>query len=128
MLRTNKTYTVEERARGCRWLLDVNTKNKRGEKLFIELTRCTCDTSSKNAMTRRWKAAGFIPRAYESYWSVDTYVYDPDGNCRGSYNPQITYNKEDKHACIDFRWLLDGATDENAAALVLEILGRFGNE
>lgn len=125
MLKTNKTYTVEEVAPGCRWFLNVHTKNKKGERLVIELTRCTCDTSSKNAITRRWKDAGFIPRAYESYWRVDTYCYDPDGNCWGRYNPQTAYNQEEKHACIDFRYLLDGATDENAAALVLEILGRF---
>lgn len=125
MLKSNKTYTVEEVAQGCRWFLNVNTKNKKGERLVIELTRCTCDTSSKNAITRRWEAAGFIPRAYESYWSVETYCYDPEGNCWGRYNPQITYNQEEKHACIDFRYLLDGATDENAAALVLEVLGRF---
>lgn len=139
---------VEERAEGRRWLYTFSEKNEKGELIQVELSKCEPDNKLGSSLPRLWAKNGFIDRVLESYWCVDTYATEENGNCYGRYNPQVMdkvevttegyYNKEKdeyenrevkkcRHV-LNFDWLLE-PTEENLIKLLEEVERRaFGVE
>lgn len=107
-----KKFEVEKMTE-TRAFYTCTEKNKKGEKLVIEVYRATNDNGTI------WKKSGFIDRDLLSYWSIQTYAYDTENNCFGLYNPQIK-----KINTLDFDWVLE-ATSENLEILLAETYKRF---
>ena len=100
---------------------DVNAKH---EKIIVDVMKIVTDPTDKHGTAYHWRKAGLTKRIITNYWSVQTYVYDTDGNCHGAYNP--TYRPRDTwpHSWVlDFDWIIP-ATDENRDKLLDEIIRR----
>ena len=123
-------YTKETRADGD-WLT-YESKNEKGETLVINIRKVSHDLKYKKSLMNLWVKNGWLPKALESFWSIDTYITDADGNCYGRYNPQtIWYQKFNSKGevvqnrnIINFEWILD-ATPENYEKLIAETERRF---
>lgn len=118
-----KEYTIEQMAE-TRWFYSFTDLNEKGEKLIIELSKCSDDTSSKS-LPKLWKKHGYMDRVLETYWCIETYVKDSEGNSYGRYNPQHTSN-ELGHAVIDFDWMFE-ATENNKEKLINEVFRLFSS-
>ena len=57
-----------------------------GERLYVELTRCT-DNGSPRSVPALWYNHGYTPERLADWWDVKTYATDDRGNCLGRYNP-----------------------------------------
>lgn len=112
-------YTIEKRAEN-REMYEFTDINAKREKLAIEIIKITCDLKNKNAIMNLWKKNGYIENVLLSYWSVQVYVQDSEGNCFGCYNPTIIFGK------INFEWLLE-ATENNKQKLINEVYKRFSS-
>ena len=94
--------------------------NNKGESLLIELTKIECNTKDKNSLPVLWYKHGYMNRILESYWYVDTYVRDIEGNCYRKYDPTKINGK------INFNWKFE-ATEENKEKFLIEIYNMFIN-
>ncbi len=110
-------YTIEKITEDREWykFTDINAK---GEKLLIEVMKITCDLKNKNSIMNLWKKNGYIENVMPSYWRVQVYIEDSEGNCFGRYNPTIINGK------INFEWLFE-ATEDNKQKLINEVYKRF---
>lgn len=115
---------VEEIAEGRRLLYTFSEKNEKGELIQVELSKCKPDNKSDSSLPRLWAKNGFIDRVLESYWYVDTYVTEENGNCYRRYNPTVIKGTTK----LDFDWVIE-ATEENLIKLLEEVERRaFGVE
>lgn len=119
-----KKYMVEQVAEG-RWFYRFTDVNEKGEKLIIELMKCE-DYSSKKSLPKLWKKSGYLDRVLETYWCIETYVKDTEGNFYGMYNPQHKLSKDKKRMVIDFDWMFE-ATEENREKLINEVYQLFSS-
>ena len=118
-----KEYTIEKMAE-TRWFYTFTDVNEKGEKIIIELDKCEDWKESKKSLPKLWKKGGYIDRVLETYWSIQTYVKDTEGNSYGMYNPQIKWSKEEKRPIINFDWMFE-ATEENKEKLINEVYRLF---
>jgi hypothetical protein len=117
-----KKYTVEQITE-ARWVYSFTDVNEKGEKLVIELTRCE-DNSSNNSLPKLWKKEGYIDRVLETYWCINTYVKDTEGNSFCMYNPQ--HKISEGRMVINFDWMFE-ATEENREKLINEVYKLFSS-
>lgn len=116
-------YTVEEMA-PTRWFYYCNEKNAKGERLVIEVSKCIVNLKDKNELMNLWKKAGYIKNTLPTWWSIETYAHDTEGNCFGLYNPTVKRSEDGKRSVINFDWMLE-ATEENLNLLLEEVYNRF---
>ncbi len=117
-------YTVEQRLEN-RYVYNFEEINEKKERLVIEVTKANVNLEDKNTMMNKWKKAGYIEKAFPSYWSIDTYIYDSEGGCWMKYNPAV--KKAEDGTCrnvINFDWILE-ATEENLLKILEETYSRF---
>lgn len=114
-----KKIKVDEMAKNTRWFVTFEELNSKGEQIIIEFSRCT-NPGGKNSLPYLWKKNGFINRILENWWSIQVYVTDSDGRCRGAYNPTSKLSEDGKRMVINFTWMLE-ATEENAKKLFNEV-------
>ena len=119
-----KNYTVETMVEGRRYFINFTEKNRKGETLVIELTKCEDDPNYKKSLPKMWEKSGYIDRVLTSYWSVSTYVTDTENGCRGDYNPQHKLSEDGRRYVINFDWMSE-ATADYAEKLVKEIYRQF---
>lgn len=117
-----KEYTIEQMA-GSRWFYRFTEPNEKGEKLIIELCKCT-NSGGNNALPVLWKKHGYTDGVLETYWSISTFVTDTEGNCYGMYNSQHKLREDGKGMVINFDWMLE-ATEENKEKLINEVFRIF---
>lgn len=120
-----KNYIIEQIAES-RWFYKFTEANEKGEKLIIELARCEDDSSYKKSLPKLWKKNGCIDRVLETYWSIQTYVTDTEGNCCGKYNPQEKLSDDKQRRIINFNWMSE-ATEENKGKLINEVYRLFSS-
>ncbi|MBT9673158.1 hypothetical protein GPK89_00215 [Gemmiger formicilis] len=113
------TYTVET-ITPTRTGYHFTAPTANGERLYVELTRCT-DHGGPRSVPALWYKFGQTPERLADWWDVKTYATDDRGNCLGRYNPTINQRTR----LLDFKWILP-ATYDNAAALLSEIARRAG--
>lgn len=116
--------TIKTKITDARTKFEVTTPNMLGETLTFELIKCTPDNSFKTSLPNLWKKYGYTDKVLDTYYYIDTYVYDSKGNCTGKYNPQNKLSDDGKRYIIDFKYMLE-ATDENKMILINEVLNRF---
>lgn len=117
-----KEYTIEQMAE-TRWFYKFTEPNNKGEKLVIELMKCT-NSGGNHSSPVLWKQHGFINRILETYWCIETYATDTEGMCYGRYNPQHKLSNDGKRAVINFDWMFE-ATEENKQKLIDEVFRMF---
>jgi hypothetical protein len=117
-----KEYTIEKAAE-TRWFYNFTEPNAKGETLTIELSHCT-NSGGSHALPVLWNKKGYIDRVLETYWSIETYVKDTEGNCYGRYNPQSKLSEDGKRTVINFDWIFE-ATEENKEKLLDEVVKIF---
>lgn len=81
--------------------------NSRGETLAVEVSYCESD-GKRGSIPYCWHKRGFTPKIYKTYWSVRTFVTDPEGMCRRAYDPTIKLSDDGKRQEINFAWLFEG--------------------
>lgn len=113
------TYTVET-ITPTRTGYHFTAPTANGERLYVELTRCT-DHGGPRSVPALWYKFGQTPERLADWCDVKTYATDDRGNCLGRYNPTINQRTR----LLDFKWILP-ATYDNAAALLGEIARRAG--
>ncbi len=113
-----KEFTIEQMA-DTRWFYTFTDTNNKGEKIIIELSKCE-DSSFKKSLPKLWKQNGYIDRVLETYWGIETYTKDTEGNSFGRYNPQHKLSEDKKRAVINFDWMFE-ATEENKEKLINEV-------
>lgn len=112
-------YSVENITKNL-FMYTFTEKNQKRESLKVELYRSETDMKDKKELPHLWKKAKYIDEVMPSYWHVNTFVKDTEGNCFGKYNPQ---HKKEKCE-IDFSWMLEG-TEENKEKILKEIYRIF---
>lgn len=125
-------YHDEYRSDATHLWLDCTDTNEQGETMLVEIHTCEMDFEHRYGNGYVWKMNGRVDGSFSTWWHIDTYVYQPNGQCFGRYNPQeMTYlSKPDRaghrqmRPVIDFDWLLE-ATDENLERILDEIYRRF---
>ena len=123
--------THKQGTNDCLCFYECDELNRKGERIVVELSFCQ-NFDGKSGLPKAWYKSGMVDHIFESYWVLNTYVYDEKGRCYGAYNPtEMTYrSKPDNEGhvsvrpVIDFDWKLD-ATRENALALFAEAYRRF---
>ena len=110
-------YIIEQTAEAT-WFYTFTEVNKKGEKLVIELSKSEDWKGNRKSLPKLWEKHGFINRVLETYWSIQTYVEDTEGNSHGRYNTQHKLGK------IDFKWMFE-ATEENKEKLINEVYRLF---
>lgn len=113
-----KDYIIEQMSE-TRWFYTFTDINRKGEKVVIELSKCT-NSSLPKSLPELWKKGGYIDRVLETYWCVETYVTDTEGNSFGGYNPQIKLSEDKKRMVINFDWMFE-ATEENKEKIINEV-------
>ncbi|WP_125154488.1 hypothetical protein [Clostridium rectalis] len=116
-----KDYIIEQTAETV-WFYKFTDVNEKGEKLILELSLCEDWKKDKNSLPKLWKKEGYIDRVLETYWSIQTYVEDTEGNSYGMYNPQS--KRENGRNVINFDWMFE-ATEENKEKLINEVYRLF---
>lgn len=112
-----KDYTIEQMAE-TRWFYTFTDTNEKGERIIIELDKCEDWKENKKSLPKLWNKEGYIDRVLETYWCIQTYVKDTEGNSFGRYNPQV--KTEDGKRVINFDWMFE-ATEENKEKLINEV-------
>lgn len=120
-----KDYIIEQTAETV-WFYTFTDTNEKGEKLILELSKCEDWKESKNSLPKLWKKGGYIDRVLETYWSIQTYVKDTEGNSYGRYNPQHKLREDGKGEIINFDWMFE-ATEENKEKLINEVYRIFSS-
>lgn len=119
-----KAYKIEEMVEGGRWFYECEEQTPKGERLVVELCVNENPGGDKSSIPALWHKHGYTPTELSDWWSVQTYVYDAEGNCYGRYNPTI--KREEARSVIDFDWMLP-ATEANREKILREIERRaFG--
>lgn len=118
-----KEYTIEQMAE-TRWFYTFTDTNAKGEKIIIELSKCEDWKENKKSLPKLWKKYGYINRVLETYWSIQTYVKDTEGNSFERYNPQR--KSENGRAVINFDWMFE-ATEGNKNKLIDEVYRLFSS-
>lgn len=113
-----KEYTIKQMAE-TRWFYTFTEPNAKGEKLVIEIMKCT-NSGGNHSLPVLWHKNGMIDRVLETYWSIETYATDTEGMCYGRYNPQSKLSDDSKRAVINFDWMFE-ATEENKEKLIDEV-------
>lgn len=115
-----RKYTVEKFGKS-RELVTFEELNAKGEKIQLELVRCE-NSGGSNSLPALWKKAGHIDRVLETWWSIDVYATEDEGEgaCWGLYNPQEKEAEDRKRHVINFDWMLE-ATEENRQKLIEEV-------
>lgn len=111
----------------CRWywLHDINggdAHNGKGETLVIQVTECK-NPGGAHSIPRQWHKLGYTATELQTWWSVDTYVTDANGNCWGKYNPQHIPGKHQ----LNFKCVKE-ATPANLRELLKEVARQFLND
>lgn len=88
-----------------RWFYEFKKKNRKNERIVVEVTYCFPDITDKS-LPVLWKRNGYTKNILENYISIDVYCYEENGNCYGRYNPQIKLSEDKKRNVINFDWLL----------------------
>lgn len=114
-----KAYTIKEIAKGRRWYVEFEDRNQLGEKILVEFSYCE-KFYGPHSLPNMWRKNGYIDRVLKNYWSISTYATEPNGMCRGRYNPQEKKSEDGKRLVIDFDWMFE-ATEENALKLLKEV-------
>lgn len=127
-----ETYRVEDDGVFHRAIFECDTLTPKGERIVVELTKCyNPDPNDKKTIPYLWFKHGYTDKVLDTHWSVQTYVYDPEGGCYGRYNPTAKVETYDVRTCeyrqypngrrvIDFDWVFE-ATEEAARRLFAEI-------
>ena len=102
-----------------RFFYEFLEKNKKGEKIVVEVTECYSNCE-KDSLPFLWKKHGFTNKLYYSYYSIDTFVTDKNGDCRMKYNPTVKLSDDKKRYVINFDWELE-VSDENLEKILAEI-------
>lgn len=113
-------YSIENRntAEHPIYWLTFSTTTKNGETLLIEINKGE-DDGSKHSLMSMWVKKNKLEKALPTWWNVDTYTTDTNGNCYGCmYNP--TVKRGGAGYVIGFDWMLE-ATEENMLKLINEI-------
>lgn len=125
-----KEYTVEHMTK-FDWFYKFIEPNAIGEKIILEVIKCVYNGTAKDdkkSLPYLWMEHGYIDRILESYWFINTYVTDTEGNCLGKYNPQVTgkdtSETEMLHSVINFDWMFE-ATEENKEKIFDEVYRLF---
>lgn len=93
----------------ARFFIDIEPL--RGDKSFlIEVT--FCEASGPNSLPELWYKNGYMDKIFKRYMCIQTYCTDKDGNCTGSYNPQIIGIHK-----LNFDYILE-STEENLNNLI----------
>lgn len=90
-----------------------------GNNFIVELTKSETDPGRRGDLMTTWKKRGFIFEILPTFWSVNTYFTDVNGNCYGWYNIQVT----EEHR-INFDAVME-ATEENAAHLIAACIDMY---
>ena len=117
-----KEFTVEQSAEKV-WWYKFTEQNAKGETFTIELSKRT-NCGGSHALPVLWHKNGMIDRVLETYWSIETYATDTEGNCYGRYNPQHKLSEDGKRAVINFNWMFE-TTEENKEKLLNEVFRLF---
>lgn len=121
-------YTVEQTSE-ITWFYTFTDVNEKGEKLVIELTKVSVSGSLHNSLPMLWNKKGYIDRVLETYWCIQTYVKDTEGNSFGLYNPQHKLEVDEdgrNRSVINFEWMFE-ATEENKEKLLNEVYQLFSS-
>lgn len=113
-----KEFIIQQMAE-TRWFFTFTELNTKGEKLVIELMKCS-NSGGSHSLPVLWYKNGAIGRVLETYWSIETYATDTEGMCYGRYNPQSKISEDGKRAVINFDWMFE-ATEENKERLIDEV-------
>jgi hypothetical protein len=100
-----KEYIIKQSAETV-WWYTFTEQNTKGEKLVIELSKCT-NHGGNNALPVLWHKNGYIDKVLETYWNIQTYVTDTEGMCYGRYNPQHKQSEDGKRNVINFYWMFE---------------------
>lgn len=119
------TYTTEQRTATSTYY-HFTEQNRRGERLAVEITECRPDNRSKSSLPNLWQKHGYTKKRLENYFCVRTYATDPEGVCRGRYNPQEETQNGSPQRSINFAWMLE-VTEQNREKLLRECYNRFIN-
>lgn len=114
-----KEYTVKERVNNRIWFYTFTDKNAKGETICFELSKCE-NSGGSHALPVLWKQHGYIDRILDTYWCLEVYATDTEGQCWGRYNPQHKLSDDGKRAVINFSWTFE-ATEENREKLIDEV-------
>lgn len=104
---------------GTRTRFNFSGLSAAGERITVDLSPITPDAHDRNSLPSLWYQHGFTKTLLPSYWVVDVYATEENGNCWGRYNPQVIPGQNK----INFKWMLP-ATAENRDALLAEIVRR----
>lgn len=89
--------------------------------LIVILSTCKSDRSNKKSLMNLWVDSGYLNEFIDEWIGISTYYTDKDGNCSGSFNPQLIF---DKRPIIDFKWLL-ADTKENRQKILKEVIRMY---
>lgn len=118
-----KKYEEEEyKGYGSHWI-NVLVTNAKQEKMIIELTECT-NPGGASSLPNLWYKEGWTPKVLDTWLSVQTYIEDSEGGCRGDYNPTAKRSDDGKRSVINFDWMFEN-TEENKQKLIDECIRRF---
>ena len=112
-----KEYTIEQMTES-RWIYTFTDVNEKGEKLILELSKSEDWKGNRKSLPKLWKKEGYIDRVLETYWFIQTYVKNTEGNSFEKYNPQRKLGQ------INFDWMFE-ATEENKEKLINEVYRLF---
>ena len=113
-----KEFTIEQIS-DSKWLYRFTEPNKIGEIVSFELIE-NINFNSKNSMPNIWYKKGYTKKLLNTFWGIETFVKDTEGNCWGKYNPQEKRSEDGKVGIINFDWMLE-ATEENKQKLIDEV-------
>lgn len=103
--------------------LKFERPNRKSEKLLVSFYK-NINCGGKHSLPNIWYKKGYIGTRLQDWWSIETYVDMPNGDCCMKYNPQHKLSEDGKRFVLDFRWVMP-CTYENFYRLLSEILCRF---
>lgn len=108
--------------------LTFEEKNKKGEKMIIQIQKIIHEPKCKTDIIHYLVSNGKMDKPLSSWWFVDTYVEDANGNCRKDYDPTMYYFEkyDNKGNVVESggkkkpEWILE-ATKKNYDKIIYEI-------
>lgn len=128
MVMTELIRIDREHLSECDSWYEYNHPTLEDETLIVELSLCT-NPGGNNSLPHLWHKHGWTKEELESYWCVQTYAKDSEGNTYLKYNPTLKiakYKEYDQRKRkwvtkrrreINFKWMLEG-TEENRIKLL----------
>ena len=95
-----------------RTFYDFEERNKKGEKITVEISKTFVDDLSKSSLPYLWLKKGYTKKLFTNYLVCEVYAEDKKGNCYDRYNPTTKLSDDKKRMVIDFEWMLE-VSDEN---------------